>query len=294
MVRDQGQRLCVSHAPADPGAPARAAVVFVHPFVEEMNKSRHVVAAQARALAAAQCAVLQIDLLGCGDSSGDLTDASWSAWLADVQAGCDWMTDRHPGAPLWLWGLRAGALLAGEAASRCEPPANLLLWQPVSAGKQQVAQFLRLKAAAQLGDGAQARALLDGLRQTVVEGGVLDVAGYLVSGGLLRAFEQASLVCPPPPAQIRILELSSRPDATLSPGLGRLVAGWMAEGRDLSASVVQGPAFWQTVELEDAPALLQATLAALGLTSPGAATRPPNAGKGTVHGSTRPRAGALP
>jgi alpha/beta superfamily hydrolase len=40
-------------------------------LAEELNKSRHVAAAQARAFAAAGYSVLQIDLYGCGDSSGD-------------------------------------------------------------------------------------------------------------------------------------------------------------------------------------------------------------------------------
>src|SRR5687768_8838655 len=69
-----GRRFCLLHMPS---RPARALVVYVHPFAEEMNKSRRMAALQARALAASGHAVLQIDLLGCGDSSGDFGDASW-------------------------------------------------------------------------------------------------------------------------------------------------------------------------------------------------------------------------
>ncbi|MBK8384562.1 MAG: hypothetical protein IPL11_02315 [Candidatus Accumulibacter sp.] len=41
------------------------------------NKSWRIVPLQARALATAGYAVLQIDLMGCGDSSGDFGDATW-------------------------------------------------------------------------------------------------------------------------------------------------------------------------------------------------------------------------
>ncbi|MBN9422686.1 MAG: alpha/beta hydrolase, partial [Candidatus Accumulibacter sp.] len=109
-----GQRYCLFHRPATEGA-ARGALVYVHPFAEEMNKSRRMAAVQARALAAAGYAVLQIDLHGCGDSSGDFADASWAGWLDDVELACAWLRARCA-APLWLWGLRSGCLLAAEAA----------------------------------------------------------------------------------------------------------------------------------------------------------------------------------
>ncbi len=73
----------------------RGAVVYVHPFAEEMNKSRRMAALQSRALAAAGFAVLQIDLLGCGDSSGDFGDASWDEWIDDVLLAVRWLRGQH-------------------------------------------------------------------------------------------------------------------------------------------------------------------------------------------------------
>ena len=104
-----GQRLALFHAPQASEKP-HGAVVYVHPFAEELNKSRHMAALQARAMAAAGYAVLQIDLLGCGDSSGDFGDATWEDWLADVALACDWL-QRRTAAPLWLWGQRTGLSL---------------------------------------------------------------------------------------------------------------------------------------------------------------------------------------
>ena len=75
------QRFCILHG-AESGIPVRGALVYVHPFAEEMNKARRMAALQARAMAAAGYAVLQIDLYGCGDSAGDcrLAEACASSW----------------------------------------------------------------------------------------------------------------------------------------------------------------------------------------------------------------------
>ncbi|MEP6965262.1 MAG: hydrolase 2, exosortase A system-associated, partial [Polaromonas sp.] len=119
-----------------------------------MNKSRRMAALQARALAGAGFDVLQIDLLGCGDSSGDFGDATWQSWVSDVVQACHWLqnrSDMHDAgstpAQLWLWGLRAGCLLAVEAARQLKRPCNFLFWQPPASGKTLLQQFLRLKVA---------------------------------------------------------------------------------------------------------------------------------------------------
>ena len=59
-------RFCLYHPPRRVDAVARGAIVYIHPFAEEMNFSRRMVALQARMLAAQGYAVLQIDLSGCG------------------------------------------------------------------------------------------------------------------------------------------------------------------------------------------------------------------------------------
>ena len=63
----------------------------------------------------ARSAVLLSDLAGCGDSSGDFADASWDLWLEDINQAARWMTARYASAPLWIWGLRSGCLLAAQA-----------------------------------------------------------------------------------------------------------------------------------------------------------------------------------
>ncbi|MET0518223.1 MAG: hydrolase 2, exosortase A system-associated [Burkholderiaceae bacterium] len=259
-----GQRLCIFHRAA--GAPVRGRIVYIHPFADEMNKARRMAAQQARAFAAAGYSVLQIDLQGCGDSSGDFGDASWQGWIADVLLACGWLRqidDAHARAPLWLWGLRAGCLLAVEAATRLPEPSNFCFWQPPATGKLLLQQFLRLRLAADMLQG-NTKGLMDEMRQQLARGESLEVAGYRLAPALAAGLERATLQ----PGSLRAgrlawFELGSRPEPALTPVAGQGVAQWRAAGWQVGALPVHGPAFWQTTEIEDAPALLAATLAAL-------------------------------
>ena len=269
-----GQRLCIHHPPAGPVSgtaresargtervTARGAVLVLHPWAEEMNKARRMAALQSRALAAAGFAVLQIDLHGCGDSSGDFADARWEGWLDDVLLGARWLAQHH-NAPLWLWGLRAGALLATQAAPRLAGPCNFLFWQPAVQGKQLLQQFLRLKAAAGLQHG-DAKATLERARADLAAGQCVQVAGYSLPPALAQGLAAATLDLPVNPGHVVWLETSTREPATLLPASSSRIEAWRAAGHAVHAQAVAGPAFWQTQEIEDAPALLLATTAAL-------------------------------
>jgi exosortase A-associated hydrolase 2 len=251
-----GQRFCLHHAPR--GAP-RANIVYLHPFAEEMNKARRVAALQSRAFAADGCAVLQIDLLGCGDSSGDFGDASWHHWVDDALLAADWLR-RRCDAPLWLWGLRAGCLLAADAARRIEGTCSLLWWQASSAGALALQQFLRLKSAGLLLDGKQQGATA-ALRQRLIEGETVEVAGYRLAPALAAGLERATLAPSHNVDRLEWLELSQRDDGELSPAAQTGLAQWRAAGAAANGRVVRGPAFWQTTEIEEAPQLVAATRA---------------------------------
>ena len=256
-----GQRFCIYHPPQT--SVERGAVLYLHPFAEEMNKSRRMASLQSRALAEAGYGVLQIDLLGCGDSSGDFSDATWEAWRGDVVHAVAWLRQRTS-APLTLWGLRAGCLLAANAAVDLQEQPNFIFWQPVISGKQHWQQFMRLKAAAELASG-QAREVLEALRQRVDSGQNVEIAGYTVGHGLTRGLEKSELV--PPRGQIgRVawIELTSRQDGRMAPASLLRIEQWRSAGYAVEAIQVEGPGFWQTSEIEDVPKLVDSTLAAVG------------------------------
>lgn len=262
------RRFCVFH-PA--GASPRGAVLYIHPFAEEMNKTRRMAALQSRALAAARHAVLQVDLLGCGDSDGDFGDATWERWIADVVEACGWLRAQAGDAPLWLWGLRAGCLLAAEAATRIDDAdgPGFVFWQPPASGRQQLQQFLRLKAAARMQGGGAGR-VMDELRGMLARSEPVEVAGYTVSAALAHGFEASTLRAPRRPTRVEWFTVSAHAgayagDAAACPPEA---LRWRQAGHAVRWHAVQGPAFWQTVEIEEAPALLDATVAALAEAQP--------------------------
>ena len=254
-----GQRFCIYYAPQTPVE--RGAVLYVHPFAEEMNKSRRMAALQSRAMAEAGYAVMQIDLLGCGDSSGDFGDATWDDWKNDVVAAVAWLRSRTS-APLTLWGLRAGCLLAANAAVDLPERPNFIFWQPVLSGKQHWQQFMRLKAASELASG-RGKETLDALRQQLDSGAGVEIAGYSVGHGLARGLEKSELS--PLHGQaghVAWFELSSRPDGRIAPASSLRIDQWRSAGFAVEAALIEGPAFWQTSEIEEAPQLIDSSLAA--------------------------------
>ncbi|WP_374661042.1 hydrolase 2, exosortase A system-associated [Inhella sp.] len=258
-----GQRLAVFHAPQ---GPCRGRVLYLPPLAEEMNKARRMAALQAEAFSQAGFAVLGLDLLGCGDSSGDFGDASWSAWLDDLMLGHEWLR-READAPQgqdWLWGLRAGCLLAAALATRLGAPTRHLYWQPPASGRVLLQQFLRLKSVGDLLEGGdRSGGGVEALKRALQAGDPVEVAGYRLSPGLALGLDAATLAPPAQAQQLLALELSNRDGATPSPLTQKLVASWQQAGCDARCELVAGAAFWQTTEIEDAPALLTATLRAL-------------------------------
>jgi len=266
LKAEPGQRFCLFHPPA--GA-CRGAVLYVPPFGEEMNKARRMAALQARALAAEGFGVLLLDLYGCGDSSGDFSEARWDIWKRDVALGQQWLRQRL-GRPVSLWGLRLGALLALDYARDHPPgapqaPATLLLWQPVQNGATFLTQFLRLRIANDmLGEDKEKGGGTKALRDMLRAGVALEIAGYELAPTLADAIEgldaAALLATACPVHWFEAVPADGRP---LSPGAAKVVAVWHASGVDLRTHLVTCPPFWATQEVTECAALLAATLSVL-------------------------------
>jgi len=254
-----GQRFCVYH----PGSPDGPAIVYAHPFCEEMNKSRRMAALQSRRFAAAGYAVLQIDLFGCGDSSGDFLDARWETWKDDLRTAIDWLRSRARG-PLGLWGLRLGATLAADVAR--DPGLgvkHLVLWQPVVSGELLITQFLRLRLAAEmLADGA-AQSGVRGLRESLRAGAAQEIGGYDLHPGLAAEIDALRLAeLAPAVARVHCLEVSGT-DTRLTPATQRAMDAWRSKGLSVRATAVEGEPFWSTLEITECKALLDATSASV-------------------------------
>ena len=262
-----GKRFCIWH-PVRAAIP-RGLVVGLHAFGEEMNKSRRMSALAARAMASSGFAVLQFDALGCGDSEGEFRDALWGAWADDALHACDralarWVQDGHA-APdeCWLWGHRAGCLLVPTVLDRLTSGSwNALLWQPVLSGQTVMQHMFRLDAAADLLGRGSARDRPKA-KDALAQQQIVEIAGYEVSPALAAGLGAARLTAPAKPAHGVWLDVAASPDPEPSPATSRALDGWRQAGWQLNHRMVRGPSFWQTTEIEDAPALIDATVSAL-------------------------------
>jgi uncharacterized protein len=266
---DDTQRFGIWHFPRH-RAPI-ALTVHVHALTEEMNKSRRMVALQARRLAEAGHAVLLFDLLGCGDSGGEMADATWETWLDDVRQATHWAHQRWrqqwPGyavAQRWLWGHRCGSLLALAAGRQLPERWDCVFWQATPNGKTLLQQLLRLDTVGALMAKGQGKGDAKvGARQRLAAGQVAQVAGYGIHPGLASGLEAARLTPLPQARRLVWIDVAAQADAAPSPAVDAVLKQWTEAGCAVHHQTVQGPSFWQTTEIEDAPALLDATTRAL-------------------------------
>lgn len=263
-----GRRFALATWPE--GAP-RGGVLYVHPFAEELNRSRRMTALAARDMARAGWLVLQLDLTGCGDSAGDFGDATWAGWIDDLDQGWRWLHDRVHG-PVHVWSLRVGGLLASAwLAHRASGGDRLadwlgtwLMWQPVLQGKSFLTQFLRIRLGSDLAASPDARSLMEGLRRDLAQGRPVEVAGYLLAPDLAVGLEATPLALPAGWAgPVALLEVPSSATSGLSPVLTTLSERWQSTGVHCHVQAVHGPRFWQTAETEVAMELVGPSLAAL-------------------------------
>jgi exosortase A-associated hydrolase 2 len=253
----------------------RGTVIWVHAFAEEMNKTRRMSARMARLLALDGWCVVQKDLAGCGDSSGEFRDASWQDWIDDLNRELALAPSQQP---IWLWCLRAGSLLA-PALVQDRPDVNLMLWQPVVSGAQHLQQFLRLHAGARIAGTAANTAPTQPAR--LLQGGsTVEVGGYELSAQLANAMEGTVLEIPKTHSgRLVWMDVTADVTAAPSPAAQRGAERLQSSGLRVELEVVTGPPFWQTQEIEDCDALLVRTLALMNAARPDRGSSEPGAAK---------------
>lgn len=259
-----GTRYCLYHA-ANVNTECRGAFIYIHPFAEEMNKARRIAARQSRAFAALGYAVLQIDLMGCGDSSGDFADARWEIWKTDLAAAHAWLQG-EAAAPVSLWGLRLGALLALDFAKEFQGELHsLLLWQPVLRGDTYLKQFLRIQMAAEMLAGqVPGESGTHKLRDKLHAGESLEVAGYMIAPALAKGIDAVDATALAPRQPTHWLELTQEPQRPLSPAASRLASSWAEQGANPIITQVHCAPFWLSQESPECPELIASTSARFG------------------------------
>ncbi|MGZ3235892.1 MAG: hydrolase 2, exosortase A system-associated [Burkholderiaceae bacterium] len=261
---EPGQRFCLYY-PAATDTKIQGAVIYIHPFGDEMNMSRRMAALQAHAFAAKGFAVLQMDLFGCGDSSGEFGDARWEIWKDDIAIAQKWLAERHA-VPISLWGLRLGGLLALDYAKHAgDAIHSLILWHPVTSGETFLTQFLRLRLANQMIDESNEKASgTRALREELAAGTAIEVAGYEIAPAMASSLDALDVSTLAPANRIvHWVDLAADATRPLAPASARTVAIWEQEGIDLTLHRVSCPAFWSAQEVMTSSELLSVTASIL-------------------------------
>lgn len=254
-----GGRFCLLTLPQQ--APV-GGVLYVPPFAEELNKSRRMAALCAQALARRGWVVVQMDFFGCGDSAGEFGQASWAAWLDDLSRAWTLLSTKCD-VPLVLWTLRAGCLLAADWLEKCKGLSpNLLMWQPVTSGKQHLAQFLRVKAAGEMLVGSDAKVVMTDIRSELLAGRPVEIAGYELPPAVANGLEASTLSLPSSyGGAVGMFEVCGSEHAEPSHALRGLQERCREWGVEADIGAVSGSAFWQTQEVETVPALIDCSVA---------------------------------
>lgn len=224
----------------------KACLLLLPPFAEEMNRSRKMMAAIGRTLALQGFAVQIADTYGTGDSGGSFEQASWNGWMDDVAILC-----RHARIgtePLWLGGIRTGALLVACQLQRApEGIAGALMIQPILNGALFLTQFLRLRVAAAMNRGERESA--GALKKLLEEGENVTISGYTLAPALALQMAQHSFksLSPPDDLPIEWIETGPFPRET-DDILSGIPENWRAQPSMIKAHYVQGEAFWAMPE----------------------------------------------
>jgi exosortase A-associated hydrolase 2 len=239
LAGKHGALFCIHLYPID-SAP-KGAILYLHPFAEEMHKSRRMAALQARRFATKGYAVLQVDLTGCGDSACDFGNATWETWLDDARRAYAWLSAKTAG-PIILWGLRTGASLAVELASALSGVKCLLLWQPV--------EMLSI---------GQAQSGTKDLRAKLEAGEGIEVGGYMLGATMARDLARLKLADSSPPCPVEWIEIGTDDSDTPNPTSQRIVDAWRTKGVNVHTRTINGESFWVTQEITECPSLIEAT-----------------------------------
>jgi exosortase A-associated hydrolase 2 len=253
-----------------PAAGVRSCVLVVPPFAEEMNKCRRMVTEVALALADRGLATVLPDLYGTGDSGGDFADATWDVWQSDIAHTARWCAER--GWPVQgVLGVRLGCALAvaAMASGGLPPVARSVLWQPMFDGRRFLAQFLRLRIAANLM--ADRKESLAGLRAQLQAGEVLEIAGYRLSSRLAADLDSLG----PPDSlpggfgEAAWLEVVRESDAKLPGPSQNLIEQTRTHGGQIRDFLIVGEPFWASTEVVVTPEIVCETVAHLSGEAPG-------------------------
>lgn len=247
-----------------PPEAARARVLFVPAFGDEMNQTRRMVRLTAEALVERSIASTVFDPHGTGDSSAGFAEATVERWLADFAAVLERMrADRDE--PIVLCACRLGVALAAELTHRV-PEASieaLVGWAPLLQGR---AQLSALQRAAKIAAGRRPGAERVDAKAEWTSGRIAFLGGYPISPALAEQLDRLDATAAPRVRAATLIDVRPpAPEGTVSPSeaLRNRARAWQESGVAVEVLVVEGAPFWNVPDLVDLPSLVEATAGAV-------------------------------
>ena len=214
----------------------------------------------ARQLASQGHPVMRVDYAGNGDSPGEFADSTVETAIRDVSAAISFLKRQTNCTTIGLVGLRFGAVVAARVAEREDDVDTLVLWSPLTNGKQYVKELLRINLTTQLTAYGKILRDRDALVEALGRRETVNVDGYEMS---LAMHDELTAIDAPATAMLfqgRCLVVNidpspePRPRADLTALASLYFCGEMI-------SVLEEP-FWKEIETlyESAPRLSEATI----------------------------------
>lgn len=234
----------------DEGRVPSVAVLVAPPLVEERKCCLRPLVELARALAGdVGAAVLRVDYPGTGDSQGDFGDFGPADWVAALEAGARFLSDRFGPLPLACVGVRAGAVLLASSRLEAIACAPKVFWDPLS-GAEAMRQLTQRRMVNEMIAYGKARTTPRGADMAWQNGETVDLDGYGVSAAQRDALAALDL---PGESSRTLAVFTSRPS--------RDAEGWLAKcAQAVERADIALPPYWNQVGYVDTAPLRAKTL----------------------------------
>lgn len=264
FLQTETSKLFYLKVAVDKPAKNDAAVVFIPPFAEEMNRSRKMMTMLLKRFAANADGYI-FDFSGTGDSQGDFGEQSWQGWSRDLSDFVKGMVHKSQYQSLQIITLRTGSLVLSEASrlpgfETISPLVKAIhMWNPVLNPTQYFNQFLRIQLAAEMmKEDGQKRTAKD-LVAELQEKGELEIAGYMINATLYQQFvsSEPALSDNLSGCALRIYDLNAQ--GAVTPAIQMGMKKHFPTHENMHQVGVQGDQFWSTQEISVSEALINTT-----------------------------------
>lgn len=238
---------------------ANTAIVILPPFAEEMNKSRHLLSALMRQLAAQGHSCFMLDNYGTGDSDGDLDSATTAIWRTDLLQLLT-LLQQQGFAQVSFIAVRFGVLQLFDLLNQHPlplTPGKLIFWQPLYSVEKFWQQFVRIKVAEAMAAGTKISQ--KALEQQLNQGELIEIAGYPISMPFYHSLLQMHTALPTCLSQFELSWFeTSQLDNIALPVQQQLQQ--LQQAVAVNFVQLNAEPYWQTSELASADALIQLTV----------------------------------